>query len=144
MTFAGIRAKIDHLRANLVELARLPQDRAPFLADAHFVYAAIYLLQTSVQALIDLGIYVTARLGLSIPSRSADILDALEQAGHLPAGSTLRFRPMFAFRNRVVHLYDRVEPDVVHRIATTKRADLEELLRLLLVALESTDVEGES
>jgi uncharacterized protein YutE (UPF0331/DUF86 family) len=45
---------------------------------------------------------------------------------------------MFAFRNRVVHLYDRVEARIVYEILTRNRDDLEELLRHLLAALDAT------
>ena len=52
----------------------------------------------------------------------------------LPAGSAIRFRPVVGFRNRVVHLYDRIDPAIVHRVVIEDRDDLNELLRLLLVA----------
>lgn len=83
-----------------------------------------------------MGSYLCATLGLPAPSISRDVLQSLETAGHLPAGSAARFGPMFSFRNRVVHLYDRIDPQVVYRILTEERKDLKELLSHLLAALE--------
>ena len=51
--------------------------------------------------------------------------------------SAARFRPVIGFRNRVVHLYDRIDPAIVHRIVTEDRQDLVTLLDLLVVAADS-------
>lgn len=42
------------------------------------------------------------------------------------------YRPITGFRNRVVHLYDRIDPAIVYRIVTEDRPDLSSLLQLLL------------
>lgn len=137
MTGEGVEAKCDFIRESLARLEAIEQDSFEhFSADPRNLDSALYRLQTIVQALIDIGSYVTASLGLPTPEHSRDILEALEGAGRLPAGSVARFGPMFAFRNRVVHLYDRVDPRIVYAILTDSRADLEELLGLLLDALE--------
>jgi uncharacterized protein YutE (UPF0331/DUF86 family) len=36
----------------------------------------------------------------------------------------------------VVHLYDRIDPRIVYRVLTGERRDLEDLLSLLLAALD--------
>lgn len=73
--------------------------------------------------------------GLLRSSRgSAEVLERLEEAGALPAGTSTRYRPVIGFRNRVVHLYDRVDPQIVYRIVVEDRADLAQLLGLLLDA----------
>lgn len=85
--------------------------------------------------MIDIGSYAVSKLGLGSPSSSVDILRRLESHGHLDEGSTDRFTPIFGFRNRVVHPYDRVDPQIVYQILTQERADLEGLLGLLLKTL---------
>lgn len=54
----------------------------------------------------------------------------------MPSGTTDRFAPLFAFRNRVVHLYDRVDTARVYEILVDHRGDLAELLDLLLAIPE--------
>ncbi|MBI4615909.1 MAG: DUF86 domain-containing protein [Planctomycetes bacterium] len=132
-----VQRKADTVAECLVLLAGVPQGSfEEFSADPLRLPATLHLLQTAIQALIDLGGVAVAREGVRAPDRSRDILENLERGGHLPPGSTGRFAPMFSFRNRVVHLYDRVDPRKVYEILRQNRADLRDLLELLLAILD--------
>lgn len=48
-------------------------------------------------------------------------------------------RPVVGFRDRVVHLYDRVDPVIVHRIVAERLDDLEAVLGQLLAILGDSD-----
>jgi uncharacterized protein YutE (UPF0331/DUF86 family) len=85
--------------------------------------------------LIDIACYTVALRGLGVPRSGLDALEKLEGAGLLPASSVQRFAPIIGFRNRIVHLYDRVDPEVVYRILTQNRGDLTDLAKLLATAL---------
>lgn len=133
-----VQGKIDFVEANLAKLARIPQGSYDeFMSDFRNLDSALYGLQTAIQGLMDLGSHLCASLGLPAPSTSRDVLEALEAGGQLPAGSADRFGPMFSFRNRVVHLYDRVDPKIVFRILTEDRRDLKELLLLFVSKLDA-------
>ncbi|MBZ0153966.1 MAG: DUF86 domain-containing protein [Planctomycetes bacterium] len=133
MSDQGIETKLAVLRDNLTRLAEIPQASLPeFAADFRNIDSALHRLQTSIQALIDVGSYKIGRRGLRPPDSSRDVLRGLEDDGCLPAGTTDRFAPLFAFRNRIVHLYDRVDTRRVYEILTTHRQDLATLLDLLL------------
>lgn len=135
-----VQRRLEILRVNLERLAEIPQETfEDFSADFRNLDSALHRLQTSIQALLDLGALLVSRLGLPAPRTSIDILSSLEDAGHLPAGSSVRFRPILGFRNRVVHLYDRIDERIVYRILTEERGDLARLLELLLDALESLE-----
>lgn len=137
MTADEVHSKLAVVRENLDRLARIPQESfEEFDRDFRNLDSALHRLQTSIQALIDLASYITARKALGVPKSSLDALEKLEAAGLLPEGSAQRFRPIIGFRNRIVHLYDRVDPEAVFRILTTERGDLEELARLLVAALD--------
>jgi uncharacterized protein YutE (UPF0331/DUF86 family) len=125
--------KAQVVRANLEQLAQIPQTSyEEFAADFRNVGAALHLLQTAIQALVDLGSRSCADLGLDTPRTSFEILERLEADGRLPEGSARRFTPLVGFRNRVVHLYDRIDPRIVYRIVTERRGDVLDLLELLL------------
>jgi uncharacterized protein YutE (UPF0331/DUF86 family) len=132
-----VDTKLDLVRANLEKLERIPQStHEEFLADFRNLDSALHRLQTTIQALMDIGSHLCARLGLPASSSSRDVLQALEDAQRLPQGSADRFGPIFAFHNRVVHLYDRIDPRIVFRLLTEERKDLRDLLDLLLGILE--------
>lgn len=133
MTFDQVQSKLDLLKANLEQLDRIPQSSLEeFAADFRNVQATLHLLQTSIQALIDLGAFLVAERSLTTPRTSQDVLERLEEDGALPPGSAARYAPVIGFRNRVVHLYDRVDERRVYEILTRHRVDLAELLDLLL------------
>ena len=136
MTFESITAKLELIRDNLQRLEALPQATfAEFNADFRNLDSALHRLQTTIQALIDIASYLVSVRGLGVPRTSVEALEKLENAQLLPLGSVERFTPIVGFRNRVVHLYDRIDPQIVHRILTTNRGDLKDLGALLVAAL---------
>jgi uncharacterized protein YutE (UPF0331/DUF86 family) len=133
MTFAEIGERLRALRSNLEKLERIPQSSyEEFVGDFRNVGSAIYYMQTSIQALIDIASWLLARLALGAPRRSIDAFEMLESAGHLPEGTAQRMAPIVGFRNRVVHLYDRVDEAIVYEILTQHIADLPQVLDHLL------------
>ena len=138
MTRSELADKAAFVREALEELETIPQATLDaFLADRRNLPSALHWLQTAIQALIDIGLILVASRGLPTPRTSAEVLERLESAGSLPSGSASRFLPIIGFRNRVVHLYDRIDPEIVYRILTEDCSDLSELLHLLL----SVDIE---
>ncbi len=136
MTPEQVQAKLALLAATLVRLRKIrATDLDTFRADDRNLDAALRRLQVAIQILIDVGSHLVARLGLGAPETSHDLLDRLEAVGKLPAGSAKRFGRIFAFRNRIVHLYDRVDEPVVFDILTNDLTDIEELARLYLAAM---------
>lgn len=140
MTIEQIQTKLDLLRSNLDQLQQIPQASLDeFRSDFRNVQAALHLLQTSIQALIDLAGILVARLALATPRTSHELFERLEEAGRLPPGTAARVAPIVGFRNRVVHLYDRIDEQRVFEIVTTHRADLLDMLDMLLAILEDVE-----
>jgi len=137
MTPEQLQARLTLFADALDRLRALPLSSLDeFRADDRNVDAALRRLQVAIQILIDVGSHVVSRLGLGAPDSSRDLLQRLEAAGRLPRGSTARFGKMFGFRNRVVHLYDRVDDEVVYEIITHHLDDLRELAALYVDALQ--------
>ncbi len=136
---AVLADKVAFVRGALSELDALPRASIEeFLSDRRNLPTALHWLQTAIQALLDIGLHVTSERGLPTPRTSMEVLERLEEAALLPKGTALRFRPIVGFRNRVVHLYDRVDAAIVFRILDEDRDDLRELLGLLLDAADRT------
>jgi uncharacterized protein YutE (UPF0331/DUF86 family) len=133
VTSSDIADKAAFVRQALDELSAIPQTTCDdFLADRRNLPATLHLLQTAIQGLVDIGLILVSARGLRTPRTSIDVIELLEEAGALPAGSATMYRPVIGFRNRVVHLYDRIDPEIVYRILTEERSDLVQLLALLL------------
>jgi uncharacterized protein YutE (UPF0331/DUF86 family) len=138
MTPEQVQAKLLHLAEAIAKLRAMPQGSLDeFRADDRNVDAALRRLQIAIQVLIDVGGHVVSRLGLGAPDSSHDILERLERIGRVPPGSAVRFGRMFAFRNRIVHLYDRVDDEYVYEIVTRHLDDLDALATLYIDALQS-------
>lgn len=131
-----VAAKLARLADTIVSLRTLPSDDAArFRADDRNLDAALHRLQVAIQILIDVGSHVVARLGLGPSETSQELLERLERAGEPRPGEAKRFGKLFAFRNRIVHLYDRVDDTIVLGILRDDLGDLEELARRYLLAL---------
>jgi uncharacterized protein YutE (UPF0331/DUF86 family) len=128
-----VRGKLDVLAANqrqLEWLRGLPEEE--FHADVRNIDSALHRLQTSIQALVDIGAYVVGALSLPTPQHSADVLLALRDAGLLNPAATDNYVRMVGFRNRVVHLYNRIDPAMVYQILQNHLQDIETLRQVLL------------
>jgi uncharacterized protein YutE (UPF0331/DUF86 family) len=79
MNEAGVDAKCAFVRDNLERSSEIPQSSLELLAaDFRNVDSALHHLQTTIQALIDIGSLAVAALGLGTPERSRSILELLE------------------------------------------------------------------
>jgi uncharacterized protein YutE (UPF0331/DUF86 family) len=123
MTPEQVQAKLLHLAEAIAKLRAMPQGSLDEFR--------------AIQVLIDVGGHVVSRLGLGAPDSSHDILERLERIGRVPPGSAVRFGRMVAFRNRIVHLYDRVDDEYVYEIVTRHLDDLDALATLYIDALQS-------
>ena len=133
MTFDEVLAKAQVVKQNLDELERIPRATIDdFNADPRNLQATMHLLQTSIQALIDIGSFYCARFGLPTPRSSHEVFVRLEESGRLPKGTADRMAPLVGVRNRLVHLYDRIDPSRVFDILTRRRSELADYLRLIL------------
>lgn len=121
-----IRAHLDFIRGRLRALRRLTgEGRERFLEDAIRPAAAVRMLHTAIEAMIDIANHVVARRGLGVPKTYAEALDLLIDEGILPAEHRETFRQMVRFRNRAVHLYDEIDNEEVYRILEERLGDFD-------------------
>lgn len=112
-----LRSHVDFVRGNLRRLEEVHGvGRSAFLRDEMAQAAVTRWLQIAVEALIDIGNHVVAREGLGVPRAYSETVEILIREGVLPVDHRDRFLAMVRFRNRVVHLYDTVDPEEIWRI----------------------------
>jgi uncharacterized protein YutE (UPF0331/DUF86 family) len=133
MNLETVRGKLDVIATNQRQLDWLRQlPDGEFSADIRNLDSALHRLQTTIQALLDIGAYVVGCLNLPTPQRSADTILALRDAGLLDVVAADQYVRMVAFRNRVVHLYKRIDPGTVYQIFQSHLGDLEQMRQTLV------------
>ncbi len=132
-----IRSKLDIIPENLqkLELFRV-MGYDEFQSDFRNIDSTLHRLQTSIQALVDIGGYIIASLGLRTPSTSGEIIEILVENGFINPALKERYITMIQFRNRIVHLYDDIDRKVLFRILQEESADIRELYRTLVMIIE--------
>jgi uncharacterized protein YutE (UPF0331/DUF86 family) len=132
-----IQSKLDLIPENLEKLEILrAKGYQEFTSDFRNVDSALHRLQTSIQALIDIGGYIIASLGLRTPSTSAEVIDILIERGLLKAERRDRYISMIQFRNRIVHFYNDIDLKILYQIIQDELTDIRELYRALLQIIE--------
>jgi uncharacterized protein YutE (UPF0331/DUF86 family) len=112
-----IEARIVIIEDNLEKLAQIPQTNfAEFVEDFRNVEAAKHLLQTAIEAMVDICAHLVARLRLHAPDNGTRLVQALANANLLPAEHIPRYTKMIRFRNLVVHLYSEVDDRQIYEI----------------------------
>jgi uncharacterized protein YutE (UPF0331/DUF86 family) len=126
------------IQESLVRLRQLQGfEHDEFLADFRNVEAAKHLLQTSIEALIDVAVHILASLKEPLPDHHAEVFDALARRRVLPLARVETYRKMIGFRNRVVHLYDRVDDGRVWEVLQQDLPDFETFISEMVSFLES-------
>jgi uncharacterized protein YutE (UPF0331/DUF86 family) len=114
---AKLRSHVDYVRSNVRKLEQLRKSgRTQFLEDDMAQAAAARWLQTTIEAVIDMGNHIVAREGLGVPRAYSETMEIMLREGVLPDDRRDAFLAMVRFRNRVVHLYDEVHPDDIWTI----------------------------
>lgn len=138
MRQSDIQTKLDTVVDNLAKLAELPTATyEEFVNDFRNTDSALHRIQTSVQALVDIAAYVASSLGLRTPTSSVDVIEVLRESRMVDDDRAAVYTKMVQFRNRVVHLYNRIDFRVLYDIATSEVDDLREFYDRLLTLIES-------
>ena len=120
---------------NLERLSRFSYDE--FTAEFWYLGSAIHLLQTSIEALVDISRYVIRSLGLLSADSYRQVPVVLADAGYIDQTSTAIYDEMVRFRNLIVHHYYRVNPEDIYNILTENLSDLQNWRTTLLEIIET-------
>jgi len=144
MRTADVQSKLEVIPENIekLELLRV-KDYQEFCSDFRNVDSTLHRLQISIQALIDIGSYIIAELGLKTPSFSAEVIEILTEARFIDPKDQDRYISMVQFRNRVVHVYNNIDVEVLHGILQQEIDDIRRLYRTLLQIIEDHENKDE-
>jgi uncharacterized protein YutE (UPF0331/DUF86 family) len=132
-----VQNKLDIIPENLEKLEILrAMGYEEFTSDFRNIDSSLHRLQTSIQALVDIGGYIIASLGLRAPGASGEVIDILVEHGLLNAAQRDRYISMIQFRNRIVHFYNDIDLKILYQILQEEVVDIRELYRTLLLIIE--------
>lgn len=112
----------------------------PDLADLMHVDALTLNVERACQAAIDLAMHVVASRHLGMPQSQADAFRLLADAGEMDRKLSERMIGMCGFRNILIHQYQDLEVDLLHKVASEHWQDLTALCQTfgLKIVVECT------
>lgn len=127
-----VRTKLQYVRDTVRRLEDIrSRGREAFLADSIVQSAAERYLQIGIEAILDLAGHIIAREGLAVSTTYRGAMETLLREGILPASHKEIFLRMVSFRNRIVHLYDEIDPGEVFTILESHLGDFETFIRAI-------------
>ncbi len=107
-----------------------------FSQDETRCHAALYELQTTLEAMTDIGNHLIAALGFRKPHERVEIVMILAENGIISQPLAERLRQAVGLRNLLVHGYLRIALGVVHRIIQERLGDIEAFCQAVVTLLE--------
>ena len=132
-----VQSKLDLIPENLekIEIFRA-MSYEEFISDFRNIDSALHRLQTSIQALVDIGGYIIGSLGLRTPSTSGEVIEILVEHGLLKIERRDRYISMIQFRNRIVHFYNTMNLKILYQILQNELIDIREIYREFIQIIE--------
>ena len=123
---AGLISSMRESVSILKELKNLSEP--DFNADVHKQGSAKYNFVTSIEACIDIANHMISRKGFRAPEDYADTFRVLVESNILEKGFASELEKMARFRNRLVHLYWKVDVGEIWRILQSRLGDFEKYI----------------
>ncbi|ADQ41747.1 protein of unknown function DUF86 [Caldicellulosiruptor acetigenus I77R1B] len=121
--------KIEFIKGNLAKLNQLKKiELEDFLNDFRNTESCKYLLQTSIEAIIDICNHIIARNNLGKPSTHADAIRILVKNNIISQEIAAQLVKMVKFRNRIVHLYFEVDNLTLYDILQNNLSDFDKFI----------------
>jgi uncharacterized protein YutE (UPF0331/DUF86 family) len=125
-----VSSLLENLRGYLEILRRhaeIPRD--DFLADRRAMDSAKYNFIVAIECCIDVGNHIIASEGLRTPADYRDVAQTLAENGIIDQALAERFKLMISFRNRLVHMYWKIDDEMVREYLENNLDEIGELAK---------------
>jgi uncharacterized protein YutE (UPF0331/DUF86 family) len=123
---------VSQMKSSLLRLKNLSLlTQEEFVRDPDKVGSAKYHFIVAIESIIDMGNHVISRNGLRIPEDYADTFGVLQEAGIIDPAFSEKLVKMSKFRNRLVHMYWKIDDVVVYDILQNYLEDFETFFGML-------------
>lgn len=133
-----IRPELVYDRAALIDRAlhRLEQFKnmplPEFVQDPDNYAIAEHHLRLSLEAVFDIGRHILVKNGLGKPGDYREILILLERSRIIPLEFMEKIKGMAGYRNRLVHMYNKISREELYDLIINKLEDIKALTSYLL------------
>ena len=110
--------RLDHIKEGVKALDELVSDKnvETILRDYILINSVLHILQTSIQALIDIGAHIISELGEKPPSIYREIAEVLGKRKILSREESEKMAKIIGFRNILVHEYLGLDVNLLRKI----------------------------
>lgn len=120
-----ILSKLNFIKQSKVKLEELRDlEKEEFLTNFTYFDSAKYNFVVAIEAMIDICNHIISRKNFEIPATSADSIKILVKHKILSQEYQSIFIAMVKFRNRVVHLYHKVDDGEIYKILQDNLDDI--------------------
>lgn len=102
-------------------LAEMPAEE--FCRNEDAVDIAENRLRRAIEALFDLGRHLVVKSGAGVPPDYRSVIELLRESSILPEDFARRIDGMAGYRNRIIHDYNKVNPEELYQILNTRLSD---------------------
>jgi uncharacterized protein YutE (UPF0331/DUF86 family) len=127
-----IQQKIIFMQDSLHKLRQLQKiSQDDFVEDFRNADSAKYLLQVTIEAMLDIANHIIARNRWGKPETNKQTFEILSQQEIISVEDINIFFSMTKFRNRIVHMYFTVDDQVIYEITQHNLEDFSRYIQLI-------------
>lgn len=125
-----IEQKLLFMENNITKLKKLRVlDKTIFIEDFRNVDSAKYLLQVTIEAMLDISSHLIARNRWGKPEDNKSSFTILAQNDVIEKEDINTYFSMAKFRNRIVHMYFNINDEMIYDITQNNLDDFEKFIR---------------
>ncbi len=106
-----------------------------FLKDRDLQDIASYRLLVAIEAALNLCYHVSAKKFKKVPQEYAECFSILAEGGIIPKNLSVRLKKMARFRNMLVHMYWKIDLEIIFDIIKDNLADLQLFSKAIITLL---------
>jgi uncharacterized protein YutE (UPF0331/DUF86 family) len=128
-----IKQKIMFMQGNIDKLRKLQNiSKDIFIEDFRNVDSAKYLLQVTIEAMLDISNHIIARNRWGKPETNKESFEILASKDIIEKKYIDTYFSMAKFRNRIVHMYFDVNDEMIYDITQNNLEDFEAFIKAIV------------
>lgn len=133
-----IEQKLLFMQVNIVKLKKLRElSKETFIEDFRNVDSAKYLLQVTIEAMLDIASHLIARNRWGRPEDNKAHFKLLADNNIISDSEISTYTNMAKFRNRIVHMYFQINDEMIFDITQNNLENFEGFIGYILTCCKS-------